>query len=203
MVAGKLLASAVLVADHEDLATLVGSMVVGHTKVTSITIGSTALTLDQYQGLNVVDGGGEGIFYAIAGHAAFDSAASTVEVDLASQIEVNSDADTQVSFCKSPYADCIEAATSTDVQDVFSGITLVALPSSTAAAPAYFWCQTFGPATAWVDDTPVEGSILTPSIVVNGNLINDVTISIPKIGEQMGVSGTAAEVQSIYLTLRP
>lgn len=203
VVAGKLLSSAVLVANHEDLATATSSLVIGNIKATSITIGGTALTQDQYQGLSVVDGGGEGIFYAIEGHGAFDSAASTVEVNLRSQIAVNSDADTQVSFVKSPYADCIEANTDTDTQDIFSGITQVALPSSTAAAPAYFWCQTFGTSVAWVDDTPVEGSVLTPSIVTDGNLMNDPLISIPKIGEQMGVSGTAAEVQTVYLTLRP
>lgn len=206
---GKLLASAVYQSNHEDLATGASSLLASDNRATAITIGATALDEDEYQYLAVVDGGGEGTMYRIQGHAAFDSAASTVSVTLAESIGEGSDGDTQVSLIKSPYADCLTATSSTDTNDVYAGITMASIASSTQAAPSFVWLQTWGPSVAWVDlpdvniSSPIPGAIVVPSRETDGNVMMTEAQSKPLIGFLMSASGTDAEVMPVDLRIRP
>lgn len=214
--AGKLAASAVLTTQHEDLDTATTSFINGTTKMTGITIGSTALTQDQYQYICVVDStnagtattpGPEGMMFRIMGHGAYSASATDVQVELFDPVPISSDAGTQVSLLKSPYADFVIAPSSSNLNDVYAGIPQVNVPAGNSTTQ-YCWLQTYGPAAAWVAGTPAEGQPLMPDTTTNGNLLTAVATTgatptiQPIVATQMGVDGTNNEVQAVFLHLR-
>ena len=146
IVAGNNLSAEIQTAQFTELA--VPTSLAGATSV-SVTLGSTAVTINEYAGgyLCVIDDTGEGITYKIDGHAAAD-ASGPVVIELVDAINVDFGAGTTVQLVKNPWMDVVIAAAA---QAHFSvGISQVAVGSG-ATTSQYFWVQTAGISCAWQD----------------------------------------------------
>lgn len=145
---GKLLVRPVHVATshHAECAATAG--VAGTNTVTGITIGATAMTINQYRDgyLMVTDGTGEGHTYRIKEHAAFDASATTVAVTLYDNIAVTLASSPTVTFSYNGYADPIISPTT--LVSIPVGVPNVNIPASTSTTDAstfvYGWIQTWG-----------------------------------------------------------
>jgi hypothetical protein len=196
LVAGNLLSAPAEDAQDADLA--VNTAAAGDTTVT-ITPGSTAQVANAFAGgyLCVVDDTGEGITYKIASHPAIVASTAFV-MTLVDPINVGFAAATTVTMVKNPWADVVIAPTN---QAHFSvGIPQMAVTAGTAAAPYYFWCQTWGISCAWQDDTTASGAGITSGSTAGQTEINGGTDQ--QIGVQW-VVGIAGENQPVFLTIAP
>lgn len=207
--AGMTMATAAIVANHQNLATTTASMAVGSTRIVTgaITVGATAMAENAYQDgyLGVVDGGGEGTLYKIREHSASAGSAADIEVILYDPIRVVSDANTEVTFHKNPYKDPVLSAT-TDV-DTILGVTNVAVTTG-ATTPVGFWIQSQGLTAAFVTGTPAVGATVLRSTSTQGHMIvqdiveGTATLDIAPVLGTMATVGINGEVQLVNLRIQ-
>jgi hypothetical protein len=160
--AGKVVSSPIVDTDH-DLDLVTAAAAVGATEVT-VTLGSTAVTLDQYADgvLYVNDLIGEGQKFRIKGHPAADASA-TVVITLYSNDKVRTALDS-TSQCGLATNECFNVVVTptTDAQNPV-GLTCVDVADN-----AYFWAITRGVASAFTDGTVIVGQIVRTSNGVAG-----------------------------------
>ncbi len=125
----------------------------------SVTLGSTAVTLNEYAGgyMCIIDDTGEGITYKIDSHPVALASAACV-LTLVDPIKVTFGANTTVQMVKNPWMDVVVAVAAQAHLSV--GISQVAVGSG-AATPQYFWTQTWGISCAWQDTNNAIGLAMT------------------------------------------
>lgn len=139
---------------HHVNVSVAAAVAIGATEV-SVTVGATAVTVDQYKDgyLQVNDGTGQGYSYLIAGNTACALSTTTV-VTLREPVRVAlvASATSEVSLIPNPWKGVTESATS---ESGPAGIPLVAV-----AASGYYWCQTGGVAICLAEGTDALGTTL-------------------------------------------
>lgn len=163
LTAGKLLAAAGPVANHQDLVTAVAA--IGAQTVT-VTLNGTASTLDQYEDgwLSVRDLTGEGHMYSIRSNPVAGATATMVAtLRQGDDIRTALDTTTQCSLLVNEMALVVIAPTT--ALGCIVGVSPVAVPASD-----YFWCQASGLATVLVDTTWVIGQMVERSVNVAGGV---------------------------------
>jgi hypothetical protein len=181
-----------------NLATTTAALAVGSTSVTGITLGTAAITANQYAGawLMVVDGGGEGTYYRIRSHDAGTASSADFTLQLYDPIRVASDANTEVTLLESKYRGLQQS--NTDNADVVVCVPNVLVPAGNTT-PQYFWGQTRGYCPAFVVGTPAVGSGLMVSDTTAGMLeLRAETDLDPAVAEMVTV-GITGEVQVVNL----
>lgn len=161
LTAGKLIAAAGPVANHQDLATLAAA--IGAQTVT-VTLGATAATLDQYEDgwLSVRDLTGEGYMYRIRSNpVAAASANMVVTLRQGDDVRVALDTTSQCSLVVNEMN--LVVVSPTTALGAVVGISPTAVPASD-----YFWCQVSGLATVLADTTWVVGQMVERSVNVAG-----------------------------------
>lgn len=167
LTAGKLLAAAGPVANHQDLATLAATAANGGRlgdQTITVTLGATAATLDQYEDgwLSIRDLLGEGHMYAVRSNpVAASSANMIVTLRQGDDIRLAVDTTTQCSLLVNEMALVVIAPTT--ALGCIVGVSPAAVPASD-----YFWCQVSGLATVLVDTTWVIGQMVERSVNVAG-----------------------------------
>lgn len=190
------------VANHENLAVAAGGGALGQNIVSSITVGATALTANQYADghLAVTDGTGEGHLYKIRNHAAFAASATDVSVTLYDNIAVGLDATSTVSFVYNLWDQPQQG--NTDQADV-----LVGVPVFTIVAGEYGWFQTWGPASVLCDEAVATvGQAITIGTGVAGAVEEDDTATTVSQEPLVGFNLTPlvdTEHQVVMLTIMP
>jgi len=197
IVAGQLLQTPDLSAQNQDLAA--GTEILGSTTIT-VTLGSVAATAQDFAGGYVVTNSGTtaaGLTLPIASHPAAAGTASLV-LTLDGPNPVLFNADTTVTLVKSPWADVIISGTNQDHLACGVSPTPVVIGSTTAQ---YFWCQTWGLAGVWQDDTTANGSALA-----SGSTAGQVEIAGADGDQVVGLlmeAGIAADYSPTLLTIAP
>lgn len=193
---GKLMVQADIVANHINLS-FSSAPAVGDRTV-SVTLGATSAAADLYKDgfLVVQDGDGEGIAYAIEGHAAIGSAGTgEFNLGLGESIQVaGATSETNVDLVKNTYKDVVISAT--DQADVPLGVFNV-----TVAADAFGMLQTWGPASVWQDEATGVGDMLTTGTGVAGQVETEDGAGEPTVGYQGPTAGVIGEYQLVYLRL--
>ncbi len=197
LIAGNLQVTATTVgANHTNLA--VGKAAADDARiVTDITIGATALTLNQYRDgyLTIQDGTGKGHTYQIDGHNAYDASATNVKIVLRDRLIVALDATSEVTLAYNP--NDLAVISATDQNDVPTGITHVAVDVSAAR---YYWAQTGGVAPVFSETTNPVGDEITISASTNGEVEVRDADTEPTVGVQYEV-GVDSEVQLALLSI--
>ncbi len=194
IVAGNVLSAEIQTAQFTELA--VPTSTIGETSV-SVTLGSTAVTVNEYSGgyLCVIDALGEGVTYKIEGHAAADASAAVV-IRLVDPINVAFHADTTVQLVKNPWMDVVIGAAA---QAHFSvGISQVAVGSG-ATTSQFFWVQTSGVSCGWQDDTTAVGVQMTAGST-SGQL-EILAAGDQAVAMNIWTVSTAGENNPVYLTV--
>lgn len=146
---------AATVANHSDLVTATAA--IGATTLT-VTLGGTAVTIDQYAGgfVALVAGTGLGQIYRIKSHPAQTTTTGTVVLTLYDPLVIaTAVADTKADLVKSKYASLTNSISQTTVT---VGVPLIAVTD------AYFhWEQTRGLCAVLSKITSVQGTLLGPS----------------------------------------
>lgn len=161
LTAGKLLAAAGPVANHQDLVTAVAAI---GAQTVSVTLGATAATLDQYEDgwLSVRDLTGEGHMYKIRSNpVASASAAMVVTLRQGDDVRIALDATSQCSLLVNEMSLVVIAPTT--ALGAIVGVSPTAVPIND-----YFWCQISGLATVLADTTWVVGQMVERSVTVAG-----------------------------------
>jgi len=173
-----------------NLPTTTSALVVGSTSVTGITLGTAAITENQFaEGwLMVVDGGGEGTYYRIKSHDAGTSASSDFTLQLWDPIVVASDANTEVSLLENKYRGLQQS--NTDNADVVVGVANVTVPIG-STTPQYFWAQTKGYCPAFVVGTPAVGA---------GLMVSDTTAGMFELRAESDLDPAVAEMVTVGIT---
>ncbi len=161
LVPGDVLAAPVNITNHV-LQTPTTAGKVGDTTLV-MTIGNTALTLNQYQdGVTAIElGTGFGFAYPNAAHINFVASSAAVNIPfkrgVTLQVAVPTTANT-VSFVASPFGGVIQSPTTTLTSQAV-GIAVSAIPASGTppATPQYGWIQTGGLAAVTTVGTAVIG----------------------------------------------
>lgn len=197
IVAGQLLTVELQTAQFTGLA--VNTAAVGDTTL-SITLGSTAVTADEYARgyVHVIDDTGEGITYKIDTHPAV-SASSAGTFTLKDPIVVAFVAATTVELTKNPWADTVIAPAGQG--HVPAGISQVAVGSG-ATTQQYFWCQTWGPTCAWMDEAVTVGQEVTSGATA-GQVETVDALAECRIGYCISIAGVAGEYQPVFLQIAP
>lgn len=171
VLAGKLLQSMVQVANNRTaLAVLVAAA--GVTSIT-VTLGATAIVVDEYKGGFVIveEGGGAGQTLKIKSHPAAAASANVVLTLEAPLVTAFVAATTKVGLKFNPYRNVIVFPTA------ITGYP-VGLTTFDVTASYFFWAQTWGNATALVDGTVVGGNDGIASDAVAGAIEARVDASI-------------------------
>ena len=167
LTAGKLIAAAGPVANHQDLVTIAPTAAAGGRlgdQTLTVTLGATATTLDQYEDgwLSVRDLLGEGHMYSIRSNpVALASANMVVTLRQGDDIRLALDTTSQCSLLVNEMA--LVVVSPTTALGAVVGVSPVAVPASD-----YFWCQVSGIATVLVDTTWVVGQMVERSVNVAG-----------------------------------
>jgi len=194
LVTANLQVAADIETQHEDLA--VNTFAVGDKTIT-VTLGSTAITGNEYQEgfVNVIDQLGEGIMYGIKSAPA--TALSTdVIILLDHPIVVAAEATTTVTLVRNKYRDIV--ISDTTQADLPVGVTQVAW-----SANEFGFLQTGGFASILVDSNDtVAGQPITIGGAVNGavethNAATEVTVGM----QPVGANSDAGEHGAYILTL--
>jgi hypothetical protein len=204
---GELLVAEDLNAQNVNLATTTAALAVGSLSVTGITLGSSALTANQYQNgyLMVVDGGGEGTYYKIREHDAGTASSADFTLQLFDPIEVASDANTEVSLVQNKYKNPQQS--NTDQADVVVGVPNVLVPIGSTTTQ-YFWCQTKGYCPCFVVGTPAVGQAMMASATTAGQMdAQDIiegtgTLNVEPVTGYMVTVGITGEVQVVDLQIQ-
>jgi len=159
--AGNLVQSEIPEANWDELAVDIPGI---GTKVLSVTLGATAMDLNEVaQGyLNVEDDTGEGYAYRIANHLAIASA-GTGNFNLDTGVKLAFVAATTVGVHKNPYRDfIIHASVNTAL---LLGVTQMAVVAGDCC-----WLQTKGPCSVLIDGTVIIGLSVMASNATDGSV---------------------------------
>lgn len=195
--AGQLLQMPDIPATWTDLATQ--TEVIG-TETIRVTNGAVTALANAFAGGYIVvqDDTGEGQVLQVKSHPVWGSAAE-VAVTITEPLVVSFGANTTVSMVMSPWADVVISGVNQDHMAV--GVSNVRVPAGTTN-PNHFWCQTWGVAGVWQDDTTANGSKLT-----SGSTAGQVEISgadgDQDIGQLLVVAGAVADYTPTFLTIAP
>ena len=197
LVAGACGQAAAYVANHAELncaATAIGANVV------TVTLGGTAVTLNQYRDgyLLVNKGTGIGYTYHIESHAAQATTTGDVDIVLSDTVRIAlvASGTSEVTLHYNKFDVVTE---STTVELVPIGIAPRVVPISN-----YYWAQTGGYCGCHLDATSANASRLIQSNAVAGNLeVASTTFDVdsPVVGTQMGKIGVANELSPVWLEL--
>lgn len=189
---GKLCVAATQVADNENIAVAAAAAV--GAKQVSVTLGSTAVTADQYEDgfLVVNDAAGEGIAYRIRANEAGDAAA-TITVFLDEEVQVALTTSSEVSLVLNPYADVVISAA--DQADAPVGI-----PNVTIGDTEYGWIQTGGVCSALADEAITAGLALTIGSSTVGAVEAADAAGEPVVGVALQ-AGVDTEYRSVILSI--
>ena len=168
----------------QNLATSTNGLAIGQTEITGITASATAIAANAFEGglLVVVDGGGEGTAYRIRDHTAFTASSADGRVILEDPIVIASDANTEVTFLQSKYADPQQS--NAFGGDSFVGVPNVMVPAGDSTAQ-YFWAQRVGYCPVFVEGTPRRGISVMVSGDTDGRLAavrREIAVSESKTG---------------------
>lgn len=157
---GKLCQQTLNSTDYDQLA--VGAAAAAGDRVVSVTLGSTALTVDQAQDgyLNIEDDAGEGHVYTIKSHPAIGTSAAG-DITLYEKVQVALTTDTTVGVYLNPYSAAIIHPSPATAR--LLGVTPVARTAS-----YYGWLQTWGPCSVLVQGTHVINEKVIDSATVDG-----------------------------------
>jgi hypothetical protein len=191
---GKLVMSEVITDQFDDMALPTDGFVAGE-KSCTLTLGSTAVTENEYADGYVIvsDGTGEGHTYKIAGHLA-GLATADVVFTLYDEVKVSSVAATQAVLAKNLWADVVIAA---------AGHVHVAVgvPQTTITAAEYGWVQTWGVSAVWDDATTAVGQTLQSGATAGQVEIGDGTAQV--LGTAMSTATAAEDYTPKLLTIAP
>lgn len=196
LVAGNLIVAANPIADHQNrLIDATVTAAIGDVKVQILSIGATAMTLDQYTDgyLVTIDGTGEGYNYVIDGHSAYDASATDVIIRLKESIIVALPSTAEVVLEYNPWANAVISAT--DQADLPVGVAHTAIPAN-----GFGFIQTGGPCAVWGDETFVSGGALTIGTGVAGQVELLDAAGEPQVGIAMR-TGIDGEHTLAYLTI--
>ena len=180
--AGKLLQTAAAVANHRDIAVQAAASA-GDTAVT-VTLGSTAATLNQYADgyLHINDVAGQGQLLKIASHPAADASANLV-VTLYDAVTTALTTSSKADLIENPYANVIVAPTAET--GAVAGVTTI-----DTADNRFFWAQTSGPCSVLTDGTIVLGHTVQRSDNLAGSVEAKADASLlENVGACMVVNG--------------
>ena len=160
-----------------------------------ITVGATAVTVDQYKDgyLQINDGTGEGMQYGIESNTACAVNGTTV-VSLKDPIQVAlvAAATSEVSLIPNPWNGVTESATS---ESGAAGIAPVAVTIA-----YYYWCQTGGVAVVLAEGTDAIGTTLELGAGA-GAVKVQAGYTCNLVGTIFGTAFIAAEYKPIWLTI--
>lgn len=201
LTAGKLIQSAPIVANHQNIAVAAyspASSTVPYTTVT-VTLGATAATVNQYAGGFVVvnDNAGEGQTLKIASHPAADASANlvlTLEDTAVTALTTAS----EVCLLPNPYVGVVinpTTATNTPI-----GVTVSAIAASVASTTNVFgFIQTKGPVSALADQAIGVGLGISPGTSVAGSVVVTAA-TLANIGRALQ-AGVDTEYRAVYIDL--
>jgi hypothetical protein len=201
LAAGKLCTSPVAVANHIEILTAAVAAI-GAKAITSLDIGATAMTANQYaEGwLQTNKVTGLGYSYKIKSHTSASSSGA-VDVVLYDPIQVATDATTEFSFIYNPFAEVIVQATITEPP---CGVPLFVVQDN-----YYAWLQTWGVCALLCGGTDASGMRLVAH-TTDGSVTGYTTASeatsphtSPHVGYAYGTVGVADEYKPVMLQLFP
>jgi len=188
-------------ANMDDLATDpvgVGEKVINITPITGTTYEANELA----GGFVSINSGATGLGqqYRIAGHIAIADATAT-DIQLSEEVRVAIDATATATLVPNPWSDCQVA--DADETQFLNGVTPITIPVGTAAAPVYFWNQTWGTATV-LADTASTGAIGTG--IQAGNAVAgafDISDGVNQIAGVVLYTAVAADYTQVFLQIAP
>ncbi len=195
LTAGTMNEQSAIVANHSNVV-VQNTAAIGNTEVRA-TLGATLATKDQYADgyMLVNDGPGEGIMYAVEGHAAVASA-GVITVTLKEPLVVALTTASRVTFIKNPYDGVIIVPSAATANGVPAGVSNVAV-----TAAFYGWLQTSGycamlcGATAFTLGEEVSQGV---SLVAGSGSVQLAAAPNYGVAAQLGVN---TEYQVVKLTL--
>ncbi len=195
-------------ANHSNLVTATAA--IGATQIT-VTLGGTAVTLNQYQGGFVIINAGTGIGQTlrIASHPAQTSTSGTVVLTLEDPLKVATlVSDSLASLVLPAYgsANGVDVRTSgcvvcpTSLTGPVIGVTPLPIAASTATVPTYGFIQTKGIVACLNDSNTAIGLDIMPSASVAGAYVTYVVATKTRIGTAT-VAGVTTESRAITIQL--
>jgi hypothetical protein len=194
LVAGNVIQSAATLTDHDNLA--VAAAAVGAETVT-VTLGSTAVTENQYAGgtMSVDTTPGIGYTYLIESHPAADAAAACVFTIANPGVQVALTTDSRVTLCPNPWKGVIQAPATT-----LTG-AIVGVAPYVIAANEYGWLQTRGACGVLAAGTIAVGAqAISPSGTAGAAITDPANASVSHLGSAM-VAGASGEVCQVLLNI--
>lgn len=197
--AGQLLESERVSVDMDDLATNTAAL--GDTSVAVTPVGTAVFTANALQGGYLVTNSGTtgaGKTYRIASNPE-TTAATAFTVQLTDPIAEAFHADTTVTVVKNPWMDTvISATTQTKMVAGISNVD-VALGSTD---PQYFWCQTWGMCSGWMDEAVAAGAAIVSGTGVAGQIEAGDLVGEQVIGVNI-FTGVIADYGPVFLQIAP
>ena len=194
--AGKIGQAPAYIANHCELSCAAAAI---GDNVVNVTLGATAVTLNQYRDgyLLVNKGTGIGYTYHIESHAA---AALSTAVDICLSDTI------QVALVASGTSEVSLHYNKFDLVTQSTTQTLVPVGAAPRVVPInyYYWVQTGGFCGCHIDDTPANATRLIMSDAVAGNLEAanaSLDIDEPVVATQMAKIGVNLEVSPVWLEL--
>jgi hypothetical protein len=192
-VAGSLYQAAAELTEHDHLTPAAAAI---GAKTVTVTLGSTAVTENQYAGgLLVVDSApGEGYSYVIGSHPAADASAAVV-ITLLDPVVVAITTASEVTLTPSPYSGVI-IAPATTLTGAIAGVATYII-----AANEYGWLQVKGPCGVLCAGTIIVGAVAVSPSGTPGAVVTDpANASVVIVGQAM-VATASGEVNQIMLNL--
>ncbi len=179
LVAGDVLQASAPITNH-ILQTPTTAGVIGDATLI-MTIGNTALTVDQYRDgvLSIELGTGFGYAYALDRHINYAGSATTVAIPFKAGVKLQAAVPTtsnSVSFIPSPYSSVKQFPVTTATSNAV-GIACAPIPASGTppATPQYGWIQVGGLAAVTTDSTVVIGQNVSPPSAAAGAVLATAT----------------------------
>lgn len=196
IVPGKLYQGPATIANHEGLVTVsfaAANTTTGLPAQLVVTLGGTAVTVNEYAGgYAVIDSGtGLGQTLKIASHAAQSNTTGNVTLNLEDAPITALDTTSTVCLIANPYQNVIINPTTSSGQPV--GVGLYPIAASTSSANSFGLIQTKGPVSGLADGAIVVGSPISASGSVAGAFVqtpyatNVVTKAVLGLALQAGV----------------
>jgi len=205
---GNLVQACPPVANHvTETGALTGTTTVGSTLVTAV-LGATAAYINEYaDGFLKIQSAttGAGQLLLLPSATAAVLSAGTATFNLKAPVQVATSGTTTWSLIHNSYGSVVINPTTITANAV--GVTPIAWPAATTAAPHFGWLQTWGEAAVLVDSTLVSlvaGSGVSPG----GNAAGSVeaateTLILQRVGTAMEALATVSAWGSIYLQIAP
>lgn len=195
LVVGNMLQAPAQDIDHDQL--VVAAAGIGATKIT-ITLGTSALTANQYSGgwAAVDTGTGLGFRYRITSHPAALAAATCVLTLAASTpIQVALTGTSRVTLYQNPYNGVLQSPITTQTGACI-GCAIYPIASG-----EYGWIQTCGPAGVLIAGTPAVGAaVVVPGTAAGAVVVDGATAATQVVGAMM-VTGVDGKVLPVRLNL--